>query len=239
MPQICVLNQSGADDADVAFAVKACDQQLRLDFCPLYPAVDYQPVSFFATKEDLPTFDGTSLLAIVMDTIDVEGAAAYHGLIGSPFIRIDRNDGELSVLMSHEILEESADPTCTLQRTLQDGRQVAFEVCDPVQGWTYPMAVSILGETRQVMVSAFVTGAWFNGGPGRKSVNGTTADLGRGELAPGGYLPTIFAAEAMATRIPRPASWGHVYGPRADKESIVRRALRQGSRFARRSLCLK
>jgi hypothetical protein len=234
MPQICVLNQSGADDADVAFACKAVDAQLRHDFCPLFPDVAYQPVAFFASKQNLPTFEGVSLIAIICEDIEVPGAAAYHGVLGQPYIRIDRHDGELSVLLSHEVLEEAADPKCDERRLLPGGVVVAYEVCDPVQGWSYPMSVSLFGETRAVLVSAFVTPAWFSGGPGRRSVNGTTADLGRGELAPGGYLPTLVSvAPGAGSRVAAPAAWAHTFGPRANRDAVLERAVREGSRFSR------
>jgi hypothetical protein len=62
MTQIWVLNQSGADDADMAFACRAVDAQVRHDFCTLFTSVPYQPVAFFAGKQNLPTFEGVSLL---------------------------------------------------------------------------------------------------------------------------------------------------------------------------------
>jgi hypothetical protein len=192
VPEAAFINESGADDRDVAFAVKALDAQLREDFCPLRPGKTYQPVNFYANPRNLPVASGLSIIFSIVDKLDSPGLAAYHSWAGVPFVKIDRNQGVLSVLGSHENLEESDNPRCDKTFLMPDGTTAAWEVCDPVQGWTYTKRVYLFGEGRDVEVSAFVTPAWFYGEAGPTYFcPGRTDELAPKAIAPGGYVPVM------------------------------------------------
>jgi hypothetical protein len=225
--QIAVINQSEADDVDVAFAAAALDAQLREDFCPQHPQVTYQPVTFFENDRDLPTANGISLLFSIVDNFDgLEGQAAYHSFIGVPFVKICPRLGSLSVLLSHEGLEETANPTCLRMFKLRDGVMAGREVCDPVQGWTYLKDVEILGKRRAVPVSAFVLPAYFDESDAVPCVYapGYAAEtILPGGIAPGGYLPVIGKG-----------GWENRYGAMADRGTIEAKAKNDTGRAWRR-----
>jgi hypothetical protein len=229
LSQTAVINEANIGDPEVAFAAAAIDAQLREDFLPLWPEVDYQPVSFFATKKDLPVASGLSIIFAVVEDLGDPDAAAYHSWAGVPFAKIGRGLGELSVLLGHEALEEIVDPKCDALVTLPSGDRGAREVCDPVQGWTYDKTVTVLGETRTVQVPAFVTPAWFDGGPGPTYFcPGMNFDLRPGQIAPGGYLPVITLG----------GIWDNIYGAQASDELKAEKAKRARyamSRAARRA----
>lgn len=229
MPQIAVLNESGASDAEVAFAAAAVDAQLREDFCPLWPGVKYQPVSFFSSAKNLPVASGLSILFTIVDKWDEEGIAAYHSWAGVPFVKIGRGLGELSVLLSHEAVEEIINPTCTRVFVLPDGATAAYETADPVQAFTYPKHVTVLGEDRDVHVSAFVTPSYFTGygrGP-HYFAPGYAFELAPGGIAPGGYLP-----------VRGPSGWAPRYGFGTDRSAaqlMKKKAISDTSRAVRRA----
>ncbi|MEP6651807.1 MAG: hypothetical protein ABJA82_00520 [Myxococcales bacterium] len=228
MAVIAILNRSKADDAEVAFAAAACDLQLRRDFVPIWgDYCHYQPVQFYSDAKDLPVASGIALLCTIVDQLDDPTAAAYHSVKGVPMIEIGYGSGELSVLLSHEITEESVDPLCMLTRMLPGGQRGALEVCDPVEGWAYPITVEVLGETRSVSVSAFVTPAWFN-----DSLSGPTffapgyaRDLAPGELAEGGYLPVV-GLDGV---------WTDLWGPDVSAEAMAAKAVKHAAVTARAS----
>lgn len=185
MSEIAVLNKSILDDADVAFAVAACDIQLREHFVPLWAGSEYTPVRFYSSEGDLPVLSDIARLMVLSGTLGVSGALGYHTM--DPLIRgVVLADAGFSVTLSHECLEMAADPTADRWVTMPDGRRIAVEVCDPVEADTYAIPVTILGETRNVRVSNFVTPAWFE----TENPTGLPLDyLGTKTLPPFGMTP--------------------------------------------------
>lgn len=225
MPQIAVINSSAADDAEVAFAAKAVDAQLREDFCPRWPDVPYSPVTFFSSKKDLPVASGLSMIFSIVDNWDDPGSSAWHSWAGVPFVQIGRGMGELSELLSHEAVELCVNPRCDRVFVLPDGSTAAHEVADPVQAFTYTKTVSIMGEARGVVVSGFALPSYFTGagrGPHFYSP-GFAFDLQPGAIAPGGYLPIL-----------GPNGWEPRFGHGTRPELIAKKALNPTSRAAQR-----
>jgi hypothetical protein len=75
---------------------------------------------------------------------DEAGAEAIHDVDanGLPIIYAyddiaRETNTELSLLFSHELCEEGADPECTRTQVLPDGREAAVEVCDQVEAIPY------------------------------------------------------------------------------------------------------
>ncbi len=229
MPQIAVINLSGADDTEVAYAAKAVDAQLREDFCPRWPTVPYQPVTFFRTTKGLPTAKGISLVFSIVDSFDGEdGQSAYHSWAGVPFVKICRQLGELSVMLSHEALEETVNPTCLKTFRLLDGATAAYEVADPVQGWTYTKPVSLLkGPARDVNVSAFALPSYFEGNgqePCTYAPGFAVEAVRPGGIAPGGYLPIL-----------GPMGWEPRFGMATDPGQVSAKAVNPTGRASRRA----
>ncbi len=226
MPQVAVINASQADDAEIAFAVRAVDTQLREDFCARWN-LSYMPVTFFASNENLPTASGVSLLATIVEHHDDPGTKAYHSWAGVPFIKIGRHLGVISEMLSHEVLETLADPMCIQTRKFANGLTAALEPCDPVQGWTYDIPTTIIGETRPVQVSAFVLPEWFNGfgdGP-TYYCPGRTDELAPGQVADGGYLPVV-SLDGV---------WDRIWGARADRTRVAAKDTNPTARIHRRA----
>jgi len=186
MSEIAVLNRSGLDDAAVAYAAAACDLQLRRDFLSLWPGVAYTPVRFYASATDLPVASDLARLMIVSDTIDLPNVLGYHEF--GPLVRgvVLAQGDQTSVTLSHECLEMAADPLLSNWARRNDGKYVAVEIADPVEADSYAIDVTILGETRSIRVSNFVTPAWFEPSlPGPYDFGGSLSAAF--ELAPGGY----------------------------------------------------
>ena len=231
MPMIAVVNESDADQSDVEFACKAVDAQLREDFIPRWPGLLYQPVMSFRRPGDIiSAARGVTLICTIVDKIDSDTAAAYHSFAGIPLVKIGLGNRELSVLLSHEAIEETADPTCSLVVLGSDGLRRAREPADPTEDWTYPKTVELFGETRQVNVSAFVTERWFTG-VGKGETFFCPPMDGNGllphQLAPGGYIPYM-----------KDGAWHNDFsGTGAEMAArINRHAANETSRSSRRSL---
>jgi hypothetical protein len=206
MSEIAVLNASKLDDGDVAFAVEACDIQLREHVCPVWLGLEYTPVRFYASPKDLPVVGDICRLMVLSDTLDVPGALGYHTM--DPLVRgVVLAGAGFEATLSHECIEELGDPTADAWVPMPDGRRVALELCDPVEGDSYELAATLLGATRTVLVSSFVYPAWFGTGAGKLDhMDRAPAPF---TLAGGGYMIVldgdgqvhdVWAASAPARR---------------------------------------
>lgn len=188
MSEIAVINKSFLPDKEVAFLTAGCDLQLREHFLPLWEGIEYTPVRFYSSEKDLPIVSDLVRLMVVADVIDEPGALGYHTM--DPLIHgvvLAQNNGATGSILSHEILETAVDPTANRWTGMPDGRYVAEEVCDPVESDVYTVDVEIFGEKQSVLLSDFVTPAWF-----LKNSVGPYSYLNKAPapftLAPGGYM---------------------------------------------------
>lgn len=154
---IAVVNRSTALKAtDLPFWVAAWDQQAR-EVCAAWGCA-YQPVVIYS-----PDFvpDGSILLTI-RDAIDAPGAAGFHADdIGIPFIEV-KVTSDTFVTGSHEIAEYLVDPTVNLWAPYDADHEQAIEVSDRVEGDSYLVPVSVMGEARQVPVSNYLLPSAFD-----------------------------------------------------------------------------
>ncbi len=160
---IAVVNRSAyADHVLAAFAVEAARTQLQEHLPAAFPGSAVWTIGLYADAADI----GAELFHIPILLLDDDGdpgSLAWHsaagGLLGGAVTCKGQPDWP-SALM-HEIVELAMDPYLTRWVTMPDGRQVAYEVADPVQDDEYPISATIEGRTRTVMASNFVTAAWF------------------------------------------------------------------------------
>lgn len=187
-------------DADARTMAAAIDAQLKEDFCQdwrLAPkSCEFVPGGMNYTA------DPDLLAVILMDTIPVDGALAFHdedqsgriyALVGVKEI-LDAGGGILTAGSSqdsvaaaadHEVLEATLDPNCNqwvdgpIALGGKSWASIAKEACDPCQAEAYLK--------NGVLVSGYILPAWLDPynkvGPFSK-LGSCTAPL---SVAPGGY----------------------------------------------------
>jgi hypothetical protein len=185
MVQIAVVNQSSlVSDDEIAAIVPALQRQVSEHFSPLW-GID----AGISTVQQ----NAADWLCFILDDADQANALGYHDITaaGQPIIKIFARDSAaagvpLSSVISHEILEELADPWID-GMVLADngagaGRLYATEVCDPVEADLY--------EIDGVQVSNFVSPLYFMQRP--QADNPRFDWLGKlaapFSMTPGGYL---------------------------------------------------
>jgi hypothetical protein len=158
--QFAVLNSSKTlSNVDVEFMVAACQAQ-AVEFCQAI-GLDPPAAALYSALDALP--GGDIYVVDIVDDLDEPGALGYHADAGDrPYIRVLAQGPATSITLSHEFLELLGDPTCDRWAKRGDGTEVAVEVCDPVEGDSYPVLAEVAGEGRTVEVSNYVLGAWFD-----------------------------------------------------------------------------
>lgn len=166
MPQIAIVCTSkSVDQGQLALWVDAWDKQAQ-EFCKAYVAagyaVEYRPVVLYATPADLPTDTNEFELLTIEDDISAPGALGFHDdQLGVIFARVLPDDN--CAAAAHEILEMLADQTCDQYKDIGDGRQIALEVCDPVEEDSYPQSAQIGDQPPQdVPVTNYVLPSYFD-----------------------------------------------------------------------------
>ena len=160
-----VFGTTTIDPVTQAFLVEAWDRQSE-EFCKAHGIIPYVPVVLYDTIPDgADVSSGEIRVMMVEDTIDVPNALGYHtDELGLIFARIlAENNAESG---PHECCEESLDPTCAIWKPMPDGREIAYESCDPVEGDHYDQAATIgtgdAAVTRQIPVSNYVLPSYFD-----------------------------------------------------------------------------
>lgn len=229
MTQIAVVNLStSVDPRDLAYFCKAWDMQaaaFALDW-----SVPYTPVVLYDHPDGLPTDTGECRLFTIQDDIGAPGAEGFHDdVLGDIYARI-LPDGNCEA-GSHEVVEEEGDADCNGWTLMPDGREVAKESADPVEGDHYIISVSIGGTSRDVPVTNYVTPDWFDAkakGPfdrmGKLTAPFTMDD--------GGYM-IVRAADGSVSNIfaARPYI---VPGPKMNAQHVFAKLQKPESRLARR-----
>ena len=148
------------DPVTQAFLVEAWDRQSE-EFCKAH-GITYVPVVLYDTiPDEAQVANGEIRVMYVCDTIDVPDALGYHtDELGLIFARILAGNNAESG--PHEVCEENLDPTCDVWKLMPDGREIAFESCDPVEGDHYDQAATVGEATRQIPVSNYVLPSYFD-----------------------------------------------------------------------------
>lgn len=158
---IAIVNASKRlTDTDVIFHALAAQKQI-IECAQDWNLTPYS-VDSYRTEETLPA--KLVYLFRYVDKLDVDGALAYHGVnpAGRPYGDMLAPDDPLDAVgLTHEIGETLCDETCDRWVKTPEGREVAAEIADPVQGDWYEIPVTAFGETRQIKVSSWVTPRWF------------------------------------------------------------------------------
>lgn len=144
-----VVNKSARlSNSQLLLMLDACTAQIREDYAPAWGVVPRVP-ELYMREEDIP--NGMPRI-FMLDKGDVPGAAGWHtideqGRVSGVVVvgaLIDAGwsytDGanSISCYLSHELLEADQDPWIDYWVDMLDGQQDAFELCDRVQGLSYP-----------------------------------------------------------------------------------------------------
>ena len=188
---IQVVNQSTVVPADeFTAAVAACQRQVLEDFAPLWGGLSCQllPSSASPSSPHTPTVE----TIFVLDDSDQADALGYHELtqadvpVGFVFAHTsEQDDSPWSVTLSHELLEQLADPyvssTAIVSNFMGTPAALAYEVCDPVEVDLYRLD--------DVAVSNFVLPEWFADiGKVKIRADFMTLLTVAGGMTPGGYI---------------------------------------------------
>lgn len=181
---ICVRNESTlCTDSDVLKWTIACAKQLREHAVPAWGIE--MPAVYFAPDEAhvMPGFE----VMYIFDNSDTAGALGFHDvdLLGRAYSKVFAKDtiengGDVSVTLSHEMLEMAWDPTCDLFKENTDGFSYAREAADAVEDYSYDVG--------GVNVSDFLLDPFFDPHAPEGSRFDYIGKLTRPfQTAPGGY----------------------------------------------------
>lgn len=163
--QIAIVNTSTlVSNNDAAKMAAAIEHQVRADFAPAWGRVPV-PVGFYTSPHAAPA-DGHGIALVDTIADAPAGVLGYHtedargqwGIVAcKPELdagaQVLTGDWAVSSVLSHEVLELLADPSCSFWASA-GRRAYCLEVCDPVEAPTY--------EVDGVAVSNFVLPAWFD-----------------------------------------------------------------------------
>lgn len=177
MPTIRIINHSKLVTAvEVKAAAAALQKAISHDFAPIW--------GIGAIVKTGRTARPGEWAFVLADSINAAGALGYHTVHGTtPTAIIDvalckQDNVSWTSCLGHEALEALADPQCNLTWPYPGGRNVAYEVGDPVERGSY--FIDGIEQTN------FVTPAWFKGGAGPYDfLNQLSAPL---TLGHGGYV---------------------------------------------------
>jgi hypothetical protein len=224
-PTVVIYNDpsSGEQDADVEKTATALQGQVDNDFGPAWHTG--AKIDFVASTSSPPA--GVWVVA-VLNNSDQAGALGYHDLtpdglpLGKVFAGTDRQyNQQVSVTVSHEVLEMLGDPWINLSAQSDDGKFYGWEACDAVE------ADSLGYEIDGVLVSDFVTPHWFGHGAG--AVDFKQRLTSPFEIAPGGYISVFDPASGQG--------WTQVNGQAPASmaaQQLIHSRARVGSRRERR-----
>ncbi len=181
----------------------------------------------------------------LLDDADVAGALGYHDVtpaglpLGKAFVRTTQAAGDqISVTVSHELLEMLGDPDVNLCAEFDDAsgnpsKFYAYETCDAVEddslGYSIVIPAGWPGAGTSVLVSDFVLPAWFEGGRTSGPFAFKTPLTAPFQLATGGYIGFLDLANLAA-------GWQQELAKHADVKTLLRSRAHLGSRRARRAL---
>jgi len=195
--KISIVNLSTLfHDAELPALANALQIQTTRDF---FPEWGVNASIYYTPTGKRPTAD--HWVIALLDDADQAGVLGYHDItpkgmpLGKAFVRTTLADhGEVSVTVSHELLEMLGDPDVNLT-ALSGSRLYAYEICDAVEADMLAYGIEIPvgweGAGKNILVSDFVLPSWFEdfrkSGPFAFKTPLSTPF----ELAAGGYIGVL------------------------------------------------
>jgi hypothetical protein len=205
---ILVINKSTlVTDHDVRAMTRAVSYQVHHHAAP---ALGLKPLTVDYIEDESEAKAGDWVLG-VLDNADQEGVLGWHTsendvIYGRVFVQPSLNSGStaltgpyaVSSVLSHEALETLGDPHVNQWAEVAPGLMVAYELCDPVESFTYVYHDKHMG--LDVALSDFVTPEWFDPqrSPGERFDYLGLAPA-PATLTPGGYWVQATIASVIPT----------------------------------------
>lgn len=193
-PTIAIVNDASSwvPDSDAEAMTTAIAQQVTQHFQPFW----HTSAAFQFVGRGKKPPRGVWCVALLNNS-DHAGALGYHDLtpdglpLGKVFAGTDRQYGQnVSVTLSHEVLEMLGDPWINLTAQSDAGKFYAWEACDAVE------ADELGYEIGGIRVSAFVTPHWFGHGAGQLTYPDRLVGSPL-KLAKGGYISVFDPASGQ------------------------------------------
>lgn len=225
--QHAVLNNSSLEDIDVALAVEAVNQQ-SIECAKLY---DVEPIVavFYSDAAGLPQSD--CRIVDIVDDLEMRGVSGFHNdVAGIIYSRLQAGASidEMTVTLSHEILEMTVDARCDEWRPMGGGRLCALEVADPVEGDSYAVTVTVVGLERRVKLSNYVLPRFFDPAA-LGAIDFMRVLASPFSMSPGGYMIVRDAAGNESNVFARIR-----FGGESGRYAVGGKAANPDSRLARR-----
>lgn len=234
--KITIWNQSATfSDADLLPLCNALQLQISRDF---YPAWGVNASIFYTPSSKSPS-PGHWVISL-LENSDTAGALGLHDLtpdglpLGKAFVATTKADGgQISVTVSHELVEMLGDPDVNLIAQ-NNNILYAYETADAVEadalsyGITIPAGWAGAGQT--IQVSDFVLPSWFEGFRTTGPFAFKTELTAPFQLSPGGYIgfldlnnPSAGWQQELADTSPRARIQARPHiGSRRSRRSIPR-----------------
>ncbi len=137
--------------------------QKQLDGCAYFYKLPPCGVTYVSEDTILPSTE-----AVFIDLVDddgLEAAVAHHGFnpganFGWALVGVREVD-DWTVAASHEALEYFLNFRLDRWAEAPDGSRWAYEICDPVQDVSYPVAVDLFGTMKVLRLSNYVLPAFW------------------------------------------------------------------------------
>jgi hypothetical protein len=170
---IALINKSTLiSNSDLEIATKALQIQFDLHVAPAFDQKS-PAIKFYENVSEVP---GYAWVVYMLDNSDQAGALGYHlesndkidgYIFAKPvldaggkvlFDTTNPQNVTVSSVLSHEVIEMFGDRFANLWADMPSGNEIAYELCDPVQGDSYQIDVN----GTIVNVSNFVFPNYFN-----------------------------------------------------------------------------
>jgi len=230
VPEFALVAEDGCVPLDVlTYIAAAVDLQMRRDVSPLLDTGEPWTVGALTSLEGLRDAPGVRKVLTFRRKLGVAGALGFHTETAGidyaeclpPKFVGQTIDGTTA---SHEVIETFGDPGCDQAWPMPNGSKVDFELSDPVEADSYPITVKIGSESRVVMVSNFVTPAWFglDDGPRFDFLGLLKAPF---TMTPGGYYRIVDISGAE----------DYVYADADSRARVAAKLANPTSRLSRRN----
>ena len=163
---IAVINRSAkVGPTSFAWMVAAVALQVREHVCPAW---GIPPIEVAPYNDGVKLADDVAGVIYLVSNDGNQDSLGYHTAIGKlayGFVDVDQTiseGGKVPVVLSHEVIEMALNQFLDAWLPGPKNLTYAREGCDPVEDLTYAVVAEILGQTKPIDVSDFITPDYFD-----------------------------------------------------------------------------